>query len=333
MIKQLRLGLIILSAMFLYGQTVFAKSHGQSLDSIIAIVNDTVITQSDLDKTIAGIKNQLMASNAPVPAPDVLRKQVLEQIINRKLQLQAAEQAGVRIKDEQMDKAISNIAAGNKMSVADLYQRVVAQGMSKEDYRKEIREEMTLQQIAQQEAGAKISITPEEVKSFLRAKSWQKDSNVPAVKEYHVEDLIVLLPETASADQIAAAKKQADDLVTKAHQGMSYSAIASAEATNKTVEESDLGWRKLSEIPSAFAAKIDTMKKGSVIGPIQTANGFHIIHLVDQRQATSTAANNVGTPTESEAQQMLYQQKMDAAVKKWVARLRNQAVINMHPDA
>ncbi len=333
MIKQLRLGSIIFCAMLFCGQTVFAKSHGQSLDSIIAIVNDTVITQSDLDKTIAGIKSQLMATNAPIPAQDVLRKQVLEQIINRKLQLQAAEQAGVRIKDEQMDKAISNIAAGNKMSVADLYQRVVAQGMTKEDYRKEIREEMTLQQIAQQEAGAKISITPEEVKSFLRAKSWQKDSSAPAVKEYRIEDLIVLLPETASADQIAAAKKQADDLVTKAQQGTSYSAIASAEAANKSVEESDLGWRKLSEIPSAFATKVDAMKKGNIIGPIQTANGFHIIHLVDKRESTASAANNAGAPTESEAQQMLYQRKMDAAVKKWVARLRNQAVINMHPDA
>ncbi len=330
MIKQLQLGFMIFCAMLLWSQTVSAKSNAQSLDRIVAIVNDAVITQSESDKAILGLKNQMLAANVPIPAADVLRKQVLDQMVSRKLQLQAADQAGIRVKDDQLDKTIGNIAAGNKMSVAELYQRITAQGLAKEDYRKEIREELILQQIEQQAAGAKISVTPEEVKSFLRGKSWQKNTDAPAIKEYRIEDLIVLLPDAVTPDVVTAAKKQADELLTKIRQGTSYSAIATAYANDKSIEQSDLGWRKLAEIPSAFAAKIAEMKKNDILDPIQTANGFHIIHLVDARNTTGT--NNIAAPTESEAQQMIFQRKMEDSIKKWVAKLRSQAVINMQPE-
>jgi len=328
MIKHLKRGLLITVTALLLGQTVLCQAAVQSLDRIVAVVNDAVITQSEIDKATIGIKNQMMAANVPIPSADVLHKQVLEQIINRKLQLQAAEQAGIHAKDEDVNKAISSIADQNKMSVAELYQKVTSQGMSKENYRKEISDEITLQQIEQQEIGSKISITPSEVKSFMHAKS--RPSAPLASKEFHIEDLIVLLPENPSATDLSTAKKLADDLLVKINQGSSYKDIGKTEVNNKSVEAADLGWRALSEIPSAFGDRIQKMKKGSVIGPIQTANGFHIIHLADVRQhaIANTASAQL---TEPEAQQMLYQQKLEAAVKKWVVKLRTQAVINMHP--
>jgi peptidyl-prolyl cis-trans isomerase SurA len=329
MIKQIQCGLIVLCTLFSCGQ-VIAKSKAQSLDGIVAVVNDTVITQSEIDQATAAIKSQMMNANVAVPEPKALQKQVLEQMITRKLQLQAAEQAGIHVKDDQIDRAINSIAEGNHLSVTELYDKVTSQGMSKESYRKELREEITLQQIEQQEVGAKITLTPEEVKTFLRSKAWRA-ALPPAAKEYYLEDIIVLLPETANATDIDAAKKQADELLAKVRQGTSYKDIATAEAKNSSVEESDLGWRKVSEIPSAFATEIAAMKKGDVLAPIQTSNGFHIIHLADIRDE-HIEANNTAAPTEEQAKQMVYQKKMEAAVKKWVARLRTQAVINLHPD-
>jgi peptidyl-prolyl cis-trans isomerase SurA len=330
MIKQIQYGLMILCVIFLCDPTM-AKSKAQSLDGIVAVVNDVIITQSELDQASAAIKSQMMSANVPVPAIDALHKQVLEQMINRKLQLQAAEQAGIHVNDGQVDKAISSIASNNRVSTNELYEKVTSQGMSKENYRKEIREEIALQQIEQQEIGSKISMTPEEVKTFMHSKAWQA-AMPTASKEYYLEDIIVLLPETANATDIATAKQQANALLAKAKQGTSFKDIGTAEANNKSVEETDLGWRKLSEIPSAFANPIVYMKKGDVLAPIQTANGFHIIRLADVREEKASE-NNSAAPTEQEAKQMVYQKKMEAAVKKWVARLRTQAVINMHPDA
>ncbi len=327
MMKKFRCVMMMLFALSL-SSAALAKSNEQSLDRIVAVVNDAVITQTDLNKAIDTTKNQMLAANAPLPAATVLRKQVLNQLIDRKLQLQAAEQAGIRVKDEQLDQAIGRIAAGNNMPVSELYQKVVASGLSKTDYRKEIREEITLQQIAQQEAGSKITVTPDEVKRFMQKKSWQVADNVT---EYLIEDLLVLYPDKPSATDLATLKQQAETISNKARQGTRFKDIATEFANNKSVEESDLGWRKLAEIPTAFANQIEKMKKGSINGPIETSNGLHIIRLVDMRQAKNQEPG-AASPSEKQVEQMVYQQKLESIVKRWVARLRTQAVINMQPE-
>lgn len=316
----LRFGFIFLCS-FMLTQTTFAakKSSGESLDRIVVIVNDAPIMQSELDAAIDSVKKQSMANNMPLPAESVLRKQMLDQLIDRKLELQIADQAGMHVTDQQVNEAIATIAKQNNVSVDDLNKKVTSEGMSLADYHKEIREELLLQQLQQQEVGAKITITPEEVKAYMGSK--QNAAVTTGEKEYHLEDILIALPDNATPADITNAKNQAALLLAQLRKG------------TPAQDNTDLGWRKLGEIPAEFSNQAMTMKKGTFSEPIQTANGFHIIHLLGVRNASAPAAANTDNlPPEKEAEQMVYQKKFEKALHDWVTKLRGDAVINMHPD-
>jgi peptidyl-prolyl cis-trans isomerase SurA len=311
------IGLITLCGFIMSPCAISAPaSNKHSLDKMVAIVNDAVITQSELDQAMNAIKKQSEAANAPIPSLSLLQKKALDQLIYRKLQLQLAEQNGLRINDTEVTKAINTIAETNKVTLAQLYQKIAEDGMSIADYRKEIREELTLQQIERQEVGSKISMTPQQVKEFMRSTSSQTASTN---RSYRIEDILVALPDSPTPDNIANAKKQAQALLEKLHQGTTFENLSPDDYN-------DLGWRKLSEVPSAFTDHVAKAKTGSVIGPIQTDNGLHIVYVQAVRDDNNQAASFEA------AQQQLYQQKFEEALHQWTAKLRSQAIIIINPQ-
>ncbi|RDI41491.1 peptidylprolyl isomerase [Aquicella lusitana] len=298
----------------------YAKS-AQELDQILVIVNDDVITQSELNQALSMMKMQIAQAQMPVPPEAILQKQTLDQLINKKLQLQIAKQAGVHITDNDLDKAIERIAAQNNVSIDALYQRINQEGMKTADYRNEIRDQMTLQKLQQQEVVNRITITPQEVDTFMHSKIWQSNGT----KEYRLEDILIPLSDTPSPAEITEAKKRAMALITKLHQGQNFREVAQAESSEKhALEGGDLGWRKLPEIPSAFAEQVTRMQVKEIAGPIQTSNGFHIIRLTDARAATDAQA----TPNRKQVEELLMQRKFEEAMQNWVSKLRGQAFIS-----
>jgi peptidyl-prolyl cis-trans isomerase SurA len=207
----------------------YAKSQGEPLDSIVAIVNDDVITKSELSEAIERNKMQIAQSGIPAPADNVLRKETLDQLINAEL-----------------DKAIKQIASQNQLSVNDMYQRLISDGMSIKSYREEIRNQLILQKVRQHEVGALPKITEKEVNEFLRSKVWQQaQANGP--KEYHLQDIVVPLSDKPTEKEIAAAKTRAQTVVEKWNKGEKMDNAADVQGT-------DLGWRKLAEIPDGSQA-------------------------------------------------------------------------------
>lgn len=306
--------------------STFAVPHSQqqSLDRIVANVNKTVITQSELDEAIEKIKKQLSASHTPIPPAAILRKQVLDQLINRKLQLDLAEQMGIHVTDADVTKAINSVAQKNRITTDKLYAAVNEQGLSKEEYRQEIHDEMTTNRIAQQVLGGKIVISEQEVDNFMKSPAFQSYNT----KEYHLEDILIALPDKPSMKDITEAKIQAEAILAKLHRGVSFTEAAT-DSTGKPLQGGDLGWRKLPEIPSAFADKIITMKINDIAGPIQTANGYHIIHVAGIRSAGMQGSKE---DLRKQAQELLYQRKYEEALKAWNAKLRSEAYISIHLD-
>lgn len=285
----------------------------QSLDRIVAIVNDAVITQSEFNHAVSIVNRQFAGTAAP--SQEVLRKQVLDQLINRALQLQIAEQMGMKITDEAVNKAITSIAKQNHLSLAQLYLKVQEQGLSKKDYRSEIHDEMLFQQLQQQEIGSKIMIHPQEVDDFLRSQAWQSNS----AKEFHLEDVLVALPDAPTSEQIAIARNKANELIAKLKQG---------SQVQTATKKADLGWRQLTEIPTAFASELVHLQGNDFLGPIQTSNGFHIVHVAGMRDVKGASAHNK-IPSKREVQQLIYQRKFDENVKVWLAKLRGEAFIKI----
>lgn len=302
------------------------KKHAQALDSIVAVINDNVITQSELDSAMDTVKKQLASSNMPAPAEGQLRKQVLDQVINRKLQLFIAEQAGAKITDDEMNKVIADIASKNQISVDQLYEQIAKNGMDVKDYQKEIREELTIQHVQQQEVGSHISISPQEVNDFMRSTTWQAYSG----KEYHLEDILIALPENPTTQDVNQAKKHADSVLAQIHQGKSFNELAAAESgSTGALQGGDLGWRQLPEVPSSFAGELVHMKVNDIMGPVQTPNGFHLIKLSDTRKIAKKM-----DPTEEKKQveQLIYQRKFEENLQAWLTKLRSSAFINTNPE-
>lgn len=297
----------------------------QSLDRIVAVINNGVIVESELDETINKIKTQMAASNTSLPPADALRKQVLEQLIIKRLQLQLADVAGLEITDEQVDKAILSIAKKNRLTVEELYQELAKRGMNKKDYRKDIHDEYLIHQIQEKAVAPTISISTQEVDDFMRSAAWQAHNN----KEYHLEDILIALPDVPKTEDITNAKKRAETLLTKLRSGGNFSEAAMAESGGtKALQGGDLGWRKLPEIPTAFANLILLAKEGEIIGPVQTPNGFHLIHIAGIRNSDNEPK---GENQRQQVQQYLFERKFEEALQNWISKVRSEAFIDMNP--
>lgn len=302
-----------------------ASAAEQSLDRIAAVVNNGVITESELNEAINKIKTQMSASNISLPPADVLHKQVLEQLVIKRLQLQLADMAGMDITQEQVDKAILSIAKKNRLTVAELYNELAKRGMNKDDYRKDIHDEYVIHQIQEKAVAPTVTISSQEVDDFMRSAAWQAHNN----KEYHLEDLLIALPDAPSTQDVLLAKKRADELLIKLRNGANFSTLAMSESGGtKALQGGDLGWRKLPEIPSAFANPILLAKENDTIGPIQTANGFHLIHVAGIR---NTESETKGDNQRQQVQQYLFERKFEEALQNWLSKIRGEAFINMNP--
>ncbi|VVC75052.1 Chaperone SurA [Aquicella siphonis] len=319
--KTLLLTLLFVSALFCVSSE--AGKNSEPLDQIVAVINDDVVTKSELNRALSIVRLQIAQGQMNSPSDSVLKKQVLDQIINKKLQMQIAKQVGINISDAEIDRVIQNVASKNNLSVDVLYQRINHDGMTTAEYRNELREQMTVQKLQQQEVGSHITVTPEEITSFMHSKLWQNNTS----KEYHLEDILIPLSDSPSTDEIAAAKKHAQEVAAKINQGENFRAVAQKESSGSSaLKGGDLGWRKLPEIPSAFAQYVVNMQPNEIADPIQTSNGFHIIHLAAERSAEAKNA----APDRAQVEQLLMQRKFEENVQNWLSKMRSQAFITMN---
>lgn len=286
----------------------------QPLDTIVTTVNNSVITQSELNQAIQATTEALQATHQTIPNKENLTKTVLNQLIDRKLQLQLAHDSGVSVTPAELKQAIAHIADQNHLSIEQLYRTMATHGLTKQAYEKKLNEEILLQKMQQQAVSSKISMTPDEIRTFIE----QNGAKTPPIISYHVKDFQIALPDTPTPTQLAQAKEQAAQLLQQLRQNKNPISIPHTEM--------DLGTLTLTEMPSAFATALAHVTQPAFINPIQTGNGFHILHLINR---TVTATPTLST---QEAEQALFEQKYEKAVKQWLNLIRSQATIHIHLD-
>lgn len=276
--------------------TGLAWAKPTSLDGIAAIVNEGIITKSQLADQLVRVEAQLKATGNPMPERKALEKQVLDQMILTEIQMQMAKRTGIQIDDNMLDNAIESIANQNNLSVSQLREAVQMQGMSFNQYRNTIRQQIAISQLQQRDLLHDIQISEQEIDQFLKSQSGSQDKAI----EYHLGHILVPLPEAPSPETLNAAQNKANELVKKLREGGDFAALAIAESKDeKALEGGDLGWRKLPELPTIFEKVVPTLKVKDVPMPIRSASGFHIIKLFDKREGP------VATPTKSLAQHIL----------------------------
>jgi peptidyl-prolyl cis-trans isomerase SurA len=268
--QSLRLNIIFFLLVCAFGN-VFAES----LNKIVAVVNDNVITNHELTNQMSLVKKQVAQQGVAQPAPDVLRKQVLQHMIDIELQLQLAKTNGLEISSEQLNDTIRKIAARHKMSLKQLKAAIAADGIVWSQYRKDISKELLISKL-QQDAVGPIQVTDSQVDDYISAN--KKEQNLL----YHVKDILLPLPEAPTPEKLKTVRAQAKSLLSKLQKGLDFGKAAVELSSNEVaLKGGDLGERPLAALPKIFADSVRKMKVGEVAGPIRAPNGYHIIQLAD----------------------------------------------------
>lgn len=299
-----------------------AKPAPQVSDKIVAVVNSEVITQSELNDHIAMMKQQFVQSGQPVPADAELRSKMLNNLIDTTLQLQLAKKNNLKVTDADIDNAIKMIAAGNHMSVPQFKQALAKSGMNEKVFRTQLQEQITLERMQGMLFGREINVSDAEIAAVL--------SNPPkpatTVSGYHVLDVLIPLPDHATAQQTTAAEKEAQTLYEKLPTVSDVAKFISNKTVNgQAITSNDLGWRRLTDMPELFAAEVVKLSVGNVSRPIQAPNGFHVLKLL----ATQGGSQQVKL-TKSQAEQIVFHRKMSEKINNWVKELRAAAYVKIN---
>ena len=288
---------------------------GTLLDSVAAVVNEDVILKSELDSQVTQTEKQLEARNTPLPAQDVLQKQVLDQMIITRLELTQAAQRGVTVSDDAVNQALSRIAQHNGTTLDHLPDMLKQQGLDYEQYRKTLREQIIIQDLEQQVLADNLHITQQELDDQMRADQGEGDNET----QYHVAQILVATPSNPTPDDIAAARKKVDIIEQKLKSGTDFGAAAVAYSEGqKALEGGDIGWRRASELPTLFAPVITQMKPGDYSEPLQSSSGFHIVKLMDVKRSdakvmvTQTHARHILIRTSAILNEQQAKAKIDA---------------------
>ncbi|MGB5834269.1 MAG: peptidylprolyl isomerase [Thiohalocapsa sp.] len=254
------------------------RAQIQPLDSIVAVVNDDVIVQSELNTAIDLVLPELNARGTAIPSREVLQKQVLDRLILNRLQLQQAENLGIEVDDAALTGAMENIAGRNGLSLAQLRETLEASGVSFDDFREDTRTQILTARLQQQEVLQRISISDAEVDRFLT----QEGDSLIERREVQLQHILVALPDSPSSAQVEAARKKTQSLLRRIRGGTSFADVAASSSDGRrALEGGDLGWFPMAEVPSLALEPAQTLAKGEVSEPIQSPSGFHLIRVSD----------------------------------------------------
>ena len=248
------------------------------LDRIIAVVNEDVIMQSELEAKMRTVRGQIEQQGSQVPPPSIFERQVLDNLVQSRIQLQLASRSGIKVDDETLNRTIGNIAAENQVSLTQFREILEQDGYSYEQFREDIRNQITLTQLRKRQVESRIVVTEREIDNFLVNQEFQGTSQT----EIRLSHILLSLPEAATDDEIEQVRQVAAKVREDLLAGADFAETASTVSDGGNASNGgDLGWRKTEDIPSLFADYIPEMKNGDISELIQSPSGFHIIKISD----------------------------------------------------
>ena len=271
-----------------FAQTRELSSSGELLDGIVALVNDGVVLKSELQTETDRIVARLQQQGTQLPPPQILNRQVLDRLIIEQLQLQRAEKLGIQVSDETLNQALATIAQRNNVQLAELPALLAREGVDYAAYRRDLRQQVTIEQLRQRDVLQRISVSPKEVDAYLA----RQEGKASLRQEFLLSHILIAVPASATPEQIDAAQRQVDDLYGRIQAGEDFAKLAVAYSNGQqALEGGSLGWRKGSELPSLFAEVAPGLSKGQVAEPVRNASGFHLIRLDDRRGGEAIMEN------------------------------------------
>lgn len=259
-------------------QTMELSDTGILIDGIAAVVNDGAVLLSELDEQTKLIVRRLRADDTQLPPQNVLVGQVLERLIIMEIQLQRAKRDGITMPDEVLNRALADVARRNGTTLAELPELLARDGVDYTSYRREMREQLTIERLRQRDVVSRIAVTPRELEDHLERERNSAYRNM----RYRVSHILISLSTTTTPEELEAASKKAWDLYDELAGGADFAQAAIAYSDAQTaLEGGSMGWRDGDALPSLFAEVVPNMETGQISEPIRTSSGFHIVKLDD----------------------------------------------------
>ncbi|EAA9191674.1 peptidylprolyl isomerase SurA [Salmonella enterica subsp. enterica] len=279
----------LLLSIAMIANTSFAAP--QVVDKVAAVVNNGVVLESDVDGLMQSVKLNAGQAGQQLPDDATLRHQILERLIMDQIILQMGQKMGVKITDEQLDQAIANIAKQNNMTMDQMRSRLAYDGLNYSTYRNQIRKEMIISEVRNNEVRRRITVLPQEVDALAKQIGTQNDAST----ELNLSHILIALPENPTSEQVNDAQRQAESIVEEARNGADFGKLAiTYSADQQALKGGQMGWGRIQELPGIFAQALSTAKKGDIVGPIRSGVGFHILKVNDLRgQSQSISVTEV----------------------------------------
>ena len=278
---------LMLGALFL---GTAANASVQSIDKVVAIVDNDVVMQSQLDQRVHEVQQTIAKRGGGLPPSGVLEQQVLERLIVENLQLQIGERSGIRITDEELNQAVGTIAQRNNMTPDQFRVALSRDGLSYDDAREQIRREMVISRVRQRRVAERIQVSEQEVKNFLASDLGKMQLS----EELHLANILIPTPESANSEAIQSAARQAMEVYQQLKQGADFGQMAVARSgSDNALEGGDMGWRKAAQLPPPFDRELSSMTPGEITQPARTPGGFIILKLLEKRGGESQTRDEV----------------------------------------
>ena len=264
-------------------------AFADAVDRIVAIVGSEAIASSQLSERLSRLREILQAQGAKIPAEKVFRRQVLDQMILERVQMQYAKRTGNEVDDATIDRAIGMVASNNKITVAQLREEIKKDGLSWDKYRDDMRLELTIRRLREHEVDNKVSVSNSEIDNFIR-----NHPEALSGVEYHLAHIIISVPVEAKPAQLQAVSARVDQIFKRLNAGEAFTKLAReySDSPDK-ISGGDIGWRSASGLPGFYAQLAAQLEVNGVSEPVRSAEGVHIVKLLEKRTANAADPRNV----------------------------------------
>lgn len=298
-----------------------ASRVNRSGDHIVAVVNTELVTAIELSQRIERAREQAQRQGRPLPPDEQLRQRLLDTLIDERVLVTHAREFGARVDEAELDRAVANIAAQNQLTLAQLRQRLQAEGLDYARFRGNLRDQLLVERVREREMANRIRVTDSEIDQWLQAQQQRTGSAV----QYNIAQILISLPEGADAQTQERARQRAETALARVRAGEPFAQVAAELSEDSRRQQGgEIGLRAADKLPDLFVAAVRELAPGELAGQaLRSPVGWHVLKLLDKQ------GGNALTSTETRARHILLrvpeQDQGDAVVRR-LAELRERIV-------
>ncbi len=273
-------GLLLALLCGLFAGTAAAQpSSVRSADYIVAIVDRELVTNAEVQQRLAALRREAAQGGQALPPDDELRRRMLDTLIDERAQLGAARESGVRIDEAELDRTVANVAAQNRITLAQLRERLQRDGIEFSRFRSNLRDQLLLERVREREVQSRIKISDSEVETLLASRA----SGV-APPQFNIAQLLIGVPEGAGEAELSQRRKIAEQALQRARGGEDFARLVGELSTGPKEQGGALGLRTLDRLPDLFADAVRDLRSGAIVPQVlQSGAGFHVLKVLDRR--------------------------------------------------